>query len=257
MTGNVWMNNMSLKKDIDLTRLPAHIAVIMDGNGRWAKQRELDRFYGHQEGVVSLRKIVEAAGELKINYLTVYTFSTENWNRPQKEVDELMALLVTAVRNEMPDLMKNEVRVSVIGDMERLPQRTRENLNSCVVETSRNSGLNLVLALSYSSRWELTKAVKEIAVLVKEEMMEPDRIDEKLVEEHLTTKDMPDPDLLIRTGGERRISNYLLWQLAYAELYFTDKFWPDFREEDLYEAIVDFQQRERRFGKTSEQLDLN
>lgn len=245
---------MSLKKEIDLARLPKHIAIIMDGNGRWAKQKGLDRSYGHQEGVVSLRKVVEAAGDIDIKFLTVYTFSTENWNRPKEEVEGLMDLMVIAVEKELPDLMKNNVKVRTIGDIDRLPTHTREKLEYCMRETSRNTGLILVLALSYSSRWELTKAVKEIVAEVNEGRLNPESINEQTLADHLATKSIPDPDLLIRTGGETRISNYLLWQLAYSELYFTDKFWPEFREEDLYEAILDFQNRERRFGKTSEQL---
>jgi undecaprenyl diphosphate synthase len=245
---------MSLKKEIDLTLLPAHIAIIMDGNGRWAKKRGLDRFYGHKEGVVSVRKIVEAAGELGIKYLTVYTFSTENWNRPQEEIDALMSLMVSAIQQETPDLMENNVRLSAIGDLDRIPEHTRRNLEASMNETAQNTGLNLILALSYSSRWELTEAVKNISREVKSGKINLENINEKTIVNFLNTKNIPDPDLLIRTGGEKRISNYLLWQLAYAELYFTNVFWPEFREENLYEAILDYQARERRFGKTSEQL---
>lgn len=245
---------MSLKEKIDLTSLPAHIAIIMDGNGRWAKKQGLDRFYGHQEGVVSLRKVVEAAGEVGIKFLTVYTFSTENWNRPKEEVDALMNLMITAIEQETPDLMRNNVRLLAIGDMNRIPDRTREKLESCLNETAQNTGLSLVLALSYSSRWELTEAVKIISEEVKAGKINPDEISENTIKNFLNTKDIPDPDLLIRTGGEERISNFLLWQLAYAELYFTDAYWPEFREENLYEAILDYQVRERRFGKTSDQL---
>jgi len=251
---NVQTNEMSLKEEIDLNRLPVHIAVIMDGNGRWAQKNGMERFMGHQEGVVSVRKIVEAAGELGIKYLTVYTFSTENWNRPPEEVDALMALMITAVRRETKDLMANNVRLRAIGDIDRLPPLTRAELDACMDETKNNTGLNLILALSYSSKWELTEAVKKIAQEVKEGTLAVAQISEATISNRLSTKDIPDPDLLIRTGGEFRISNYLLWQLAYAELYFTDTYWPDFREENLYEAIVDYQKRERRFGKTGEQI---
>lgn len=247
---------MSLKETIDLKRLPVHIAVIMDGNGRWAQENGKERFIGHREGVVSVRKIVEAAGQLGIKYLTVYTFSTENWKRPKEEVDSLMALMVTAVRRETEDLMANNVRLRAIGDMDRLPPLTRHELNACIDETKNNTGLNLVLALSYSSKWELTEAVKKIALEVKDGTLPVEQIDEQVISSHLTTKNIPDPDLLIRTGGEYRISNYLLWQSAYAELYFTDTYWPDFREENLYAAIADYQKRERRFGKTREQIQL-
>ncbi|MDR0733735.1 MAG: isoprenyl transferase [Dysgonamonadaceae bacterium] len=240
---------MSLKETIDLTRLPAHIAVIMDGNGRWARENGMERFMGHREGVISVRKIVEAGVQLGIKYLTVYTFSTENWNRPQAEVDALMALMVTAVRRETKDLAANNVRLRTIGDIDRLPPLTRRELDASIDETKNNTGLNLILALSYSSRWELTEAVKKIAQKVKDGVLPLAQIDEQVISNHLTTKDIPDPDLLIRTGGEYRISNYLLWQSAYAEFYFTDTYWPDFREENLYAAIVDYQKRERRFGK--------
>ena len=247
---------MSLKETIDLNRLPNHIAVIMDGNGRWAKKNGLSRFMGHKEGVVSVRKITEAAGRLSINYLTLYTFSTENWNRPKEEIDALMDLMITAIQNESEDLMTNNVRLKVIGDIDRLPPTTCENLISVINRTANNTGLNLTLALSYSSKWEITEAVKKISTAVKDGSLSVEQIDEKTISEHLATCGTPDPDLLIRTGGEQRISNYLLWQLAYAELYFSDLYWPDFREENLYEAIIDYQQRERRFGKTGEQIQV-
>jgi undecaprenyl diphosphate synthase len=256
MTENVKMNKMSLKDSIDLTKIPTHIAVIMDGNGRWAKKNGMDRFMGHKEGVVSVRKVVEAAGKLGVKYMTVYTFSTENWNRPKEEVDSLMALMVTAIRNESADLMTNNVRLQVIGDIDKLPEITLKELHGCVDETKNNTGLTLILALSYSSRWELTKMVKKIAGKVKDGLLDIQNINEETLAENLSTKGIPDPDLLIRTGGECRISNYLLWQLAYAELYFSDVFWPEFREENLYEAILDYQSRERRFGKTGEQIQL-
>ena len=247
---------MSLKETIDLERLPKHVAIIMDGNGRWAKKNGMDRFMGHKEGVVSVRKISETVGKLGIDYLTLYTFSTENWNRPEEEIDALMDLMITAIQNESEDLMTNNVRLKVIGDIDRLPPATCESLKNVIVKTDKNTGLYLTLALSYSSRWEITEAVKKISSAVKEGVMNIEQINEKTISEHLATCNSPDPDLLIRTGGDQRISNYLLWQLAYAELYFTDTFWPDFREEDLYAAIVDYQQRERRFGKTGDQLQL-
>jgi undecaprenyl diphosphate synthase len=247
---------MSLKETIDLERLPKHIAVIMDGNGRWAKSNGMDRFMGHKEGVVSVRKISEATGKLGIEYLTLYTFSTENWKRPKDEINSLMELMVTAIKNESEDLMTNNVRLKIIGDIERLPHATIENLKDVIERTDKNTGLNLTLALSYSSRWEITEAARKISFAVKNGSLSIEQINENTISEYLTTNNLPDPDLLIRTGGEKRISNYLLWQLAYAELYFTDTYWPDFREENLYEAIVDFQQRERRYGKTGEQLQI-
>jgi len=250
------MNKMSLKEAIDLEQLPKHIAIIMDGNGRWAKKNGMDRFMGHKEGVVSVRKISEATGKIGIDYLTLYTFSTENWNRPKEEIDSLMELMITAIQNESDDLMTNNVRLKIIGDIDRLPPATADNLKSVINRTNNNTGLYLTLALSYSSRWEITEAVKKISGAVKNGSLSLDRINEKTISEHLATCNTPDPDLLIRTGGERRISNYLLWQLAYAELYFTDTYWPDFREEELYAAIIDYQQRERRFGKTGEQLQV-
>lgn len=245
---------MSLKNKIEQSSLPVHIAIIMDGNGRWAKLHGKDRFFGHQEGVVSVRKVVEAAGGLGIKYLTLYTFSTENWNRPREEVDALMDLMVTAIKRETPDLMAQNVRLLAIGNIGRLPEKTRENLEACIRETSNNTGLSLVLALSYSSRWEMTEAVKSIATAVKNGEYDADSINESFISDHLTTKGIPDPDLLIRTGGEFRISNFLMWQLSYSELYFTETYWPEFREENLYEAILDYQTRERRFGKTGEQV---
>jgi undecaprenyl diphosphate synthase len=251
------MYNRLMKAQLDLTRLPQHIAIIMDGNGRWAQKNGMERFRGHEEGAVSVRKTVEAAGAIGIRYLTVYAFSTENWNRPQTEVDALMALLITAIRRETPDLMKNNVRLLAIGDIDRLPSETKEHLLNCIDETGGNTGLTLVLSLSYSSRWELTEAAREIAREASEGRLDLQSIDENTLGHHLTTKHIPDPDLLIRTGGEYRISNFLLWQLAYAELYFTPVYWPDFRENNFYEAILDFQKRERRFGKTGEQVKLN
>lgn len=245
---------MSLKDKIDLSSLPQHIAVIMDGNGRWAKAQGKDRSFGHQEGVVSVRKVVEAATAIGLKYLTIYTFSTENWSRPLEEVRALMDLLVSAIYKETPDLMKNNVRLMAIGNLSQLPEKTRATLQDCIDQTSANTGTTLVLALSYSSRWELTDAIRQLAEKVNENSLHPEDITELVVSNHLTTRNIPDPDLLIRTGGEKRLSNFLLWQLSYAELYFTDVYWPDFREEELYGAILYYQQRERRFGKTSEQI---
>lgn len=247
---------MSLIEKIDKNRLPRHVAIIMDGNGRWAKAKGKDRSFGHQEGVVSVRKIMDAVTQLGLKYLTLYTFSTENWNRPEEEVQALMSLLVSAIHRETPDMMKKNVRLTAIGDLSRLREDAYNTLQECIDTTSANTGTTLVLALSYSSRWEITRAARQLAQEVLEQKINPNDITEAMVSDHLTTKNIPDPDLLIRTGGEKRISNFLLWQLSYAEFFFTDVFWPDFREEELYEAILYYQQRERRFGKTSEQLSL-
>ena len=244
----------SLIDKIDKNRLPVHVAVIMDGNGRWAKQRGLDRSEGHVEGVNTVRRITEIASEVGVKYLTLYTFSTENWNRPKDEVDALMNLIVVAIERETPDLIKNNVRLSMIGDSSRLPEFAVNRRNACIKDTSHCNGLNLVLALSYSSRQELVSAVKSIAEQAKNGTLSIDDINEEAISKSLYTSNMPDPDLLIRTAGDLRISNYLLWQIAYAELYFTDKFWPDFSKDDFCQAIIDFQSRERRFGKTSEQI---
>lgn len=247
---------MSLIEKIDKNRLPRHVAIIMDGNGRWAKAKGKDRSFGHQEGVVSVRKIMDAVTQLGLKYLTLYTFSTENWNRPEEEVQALMSLLVSAIHRETPDMMKKNVRLTAIGDLSRLREDAYNTLQECIDTTSANTGTTLVLALSYSSRWEITRAARQLAQEVLEQKINPNDITEAMVSDHLTSKNIPDPDLLIRTGGEKRISNFLLWQLSYAEFFFTDVFWPDFREEELYEAILYYQQRERRFGKTSEQLIL-
>ena len=247
---------MSLIEKIDKNRLPRHVAIIMDGNGRWAKAKGKDRSFGHQEGVVSVRKIMDAVTQLGLKYLTLYTFSTENWNRPEEEVQALMSLLVSAIHRETPDMMKKNVRLTAIGDLSRFREDAYNTLQECIDTTSANTGTTLVLALSYSSRWEITRAARQLAQEVLEQKINPNDITEAMVSDHLTTKNIPDPDLLIRTGGEKRISNFLLWQLSYAEFFFTDVFWPDFREEELYEAILYYQQRERRFGKTSEQLIL-
>ena len=247
---------MSLIEKIDKNRLPRHVAIIMDGNGRWAKAKGKDRSFGHQEGVVSVRKIMDAVTQLGLKYLTLYTFSTENWNRPEEEVQALMSLLVSAIHRETPDMMKKNVRLTAIGDLSRLREDAYNTLQECIDTTSANTGTTLVLALSYSSRWEITTAARQLAQEALEQKINPNDITEAMVSDYLTTKNIPDPDLLIRTGGEKRISNFLLWQLSYAEFFFTDVFWPDFREEELYEAILYYQQRERRFGKTSEQLIL-
>ncbi|MDR0427544.1 MAG: isoprenyl transferase, partial [Dysgonamonadaceae bacterium] len=243
-----------MKEKIDLGRLPQHIAIIMDGNGRWAQQKGLNRYEGHREGAESVHDIVEASVQLKIKYLTLYAFSTENWNRPKEEVDALMELLISTIKKETPILMENNVRLLAIGNITRLPEMSKKTLDECLEETSRNTGLTLVIALSYSSRWELTEMAKKIAHEIEEKTLNVNDIKEEIVPQFLNTKDIPDPDLLIRTGGEHRISNFLLWQVAYSELYFTPTFWPDFRENNLYEAILDYQKRERRFGKTGDQI---
>ncbi len=240
---------ISVIEKLDKTRLPKHIAIIMDGNGRWAKERGYDRIFGHQNGVTSVREITETAAELGIEYLTLYAFSTENWGRPQSEVDALMELLIDTIEKETPTLNKNNVRLLAIGDLERLPESAREKLQRCISQTSKNTGLSLVLALSYSSRWEITNALKNICKDINAKNISIEDINDELISDYLTTKSIPDPDLLIRTSGEERISNFLLWQIAYSELYFTKTHWPAFRKEDLYLAIYDFQQRERRFGK--------
>lgn len=245
---------MSLIDKIDKSRLPKHVAIIMDGNGRWAKQQGHERSFGHENGVTTVRVITEAASELGVEYLTLYTFSTENWNRPQTEVDLLMNLIVASIEEQTPDLIKNNVRLTAIGDMERMPQFARDRLLKCIDDTSQCTGLVLCLALSYSSRWEIVEACKALASKVASGEMSVQGIDDNAFASCLKTSDMPDPDLLIRTGGDLRISNYLLWQIAYSELYFTEKFWPDFGRDDFHEAIIDYQQRERRYGKTSEQV---
>ena len=243
---------MSYIEQIDKTRIPQHVAIIMDGNGRWAKQRGEERTYGHRAGAETVQSITEDAARLGIKYLTLYTFSTENWNRPQDEIAALMNLLLESIEEET--LMKNNIRFNVIGDFKKLPVEVQKSLASCIERTSKNSGMYMVLALSYSSRWEITEAVRQIATLIKAGEMSPEQITDECISSHLDTKFMPDPDLLIRTGGEIRLSNYLLWQCAYSELYFCDTFWPDFDKEEFYKAIWEYQQRERRFGKTSEQI---
>ncbi len=247
---------MSSKEQIKMNALPSHVAIIMDGNGRWAKEKGKLRVFGHQNGVKAVRDTVEAAAELGIQNLTLYAFSTENWNRPKLEVSALMELLVATISKETKTLMENNIRLNAIGDLSQLPKNCFKELQAAMEKTKGNSRMTLHLALSYSAKWEITNAVKLIADKVKQDTLSIADINEEIISAHLTTKDFPDPELLIRTSGEHRISNFLLWQIAYAELYFTDKLWPDFRREDLYEAIVDFQNRERRFGKTSEQVSV-
>ncbi len=237
---------------LDNNRIPRHIAIIMDGNGRWAKVRGLERSMGHQEGAQTVRDITEAASNLGVKYLTLYTFSTENWNRPSHEVAALMALIIESLEEEL--FMKNNVRLKVIGNRNRLPEFVREALERCENNTAANSGMTMVLALSYSARWEITDAARQIAEQVQRGELRAEDITEEVLQNKLTTHFMPDPELLIRTGGELRLSNYLLWQCAYSELYFTETYWPDFTAEHLYAAIADYQSRERRFGKTSEQV---
>lgn len=248
---------MSILDQIDKNRLPNHVAIIMDGNGRWAKRQNMDRTFGHKEGISAVRRAIEGASKIGISYLTLYTFSTENWKRPEEEIKALMALMVQAVANETPDLLKNNIRVKVIGDIDRLPTETKKALDYCLETTSVSTGLTVVLALSYSSKWELTRAMKNIAADVKSGKLQEENISEDLVNQYLCTSGIPDPDILVRTGGELRISNFLLWQIAYSEFYFTDELWPDFNEESLYKAIYEYQNRERRFGKTSEQVTKN
>jgi len=245
---------MDSKSLIDTTHLPRHIAVIMDGNGRWAKEKGEDRIHGHQQGVVSVRDIVEGCGELGIQYLTLYAFSTENWNRPKYEVDALMELLVSTIRREVDDLKKNNVKLLVIGDFASLPAICQQELKEGMEITASCTGLNLALALSYSARWEIVQAARQIAEAAAGGALKPEMIDDRLFGSFLCTRDFPDPELMIRTGGEHRISNFLLYQLAYTELYFSDIHWPDFRKKHLFDAILNYQQRERRFGKTSEQV---
>ena len=245
---------MGYKEQIQKERIPRHVAIIMDGNGRWAKRQGLARMFGHRQGVETVHNITEIAAELGVEYLTLYAFSTENWNRPKEEVDALMALLVDTIVKETSTLMKNNIRLRTIGDLRRLPQSTYDKFMECIEQTSCNTGLTLVIALSYSARWELIRATQMIATAVKNGELLVEDIDERIMANYLTTCDLPDPDLLIRTSGELRISNFLLWQLAYTELYFTDCLWPEFTNEEFYRAIIDYQHRERRFGKTSEQI---
>ena len=241
-------------ENLDVYKLPKHVAIIMDGNGRWAQEQGQDRLYGHYEGVVSVRKVVEAATEIGIKYLSLYAFSTENWDRPSSEVNGLMSLFVDTISKEVPDLHKNNIKLHFIGNLSLLPPEAHKALEEGMQQTAQNTGLNLIIALSYSSRWELVEAAKSIAKQVKSGQLAIDEINEAILSKNLTTSEFPDPELMIRTSGEYRISNFLLYQLAYAELYFTNTLWPNFRKKDLIEALMDYQSRERRFGKTSHQI---
>lgn len=243
-----------LVSKIDIEKLPKHLAVIMDGNGRWAKRQGMARVFGHRNGVKAVRDTTEACAELGIEYLTLYAFSTENWKRPALEVNALMRLLVDTLSKEVETLNENNIKLEAIGDLTKLPKKSYEALLKGMDDTKTNTRMTLILALNYSSRWEITEATKSIANDIKNGVIGLEEINDSLFEQHLTTKNYPDPELMIRTSGEHRISNYLLWQLAYTELYFTDVLWPDFRKGNLYEALIDFQNRERRFGKISEQL---
>ena len=248
---------MDLKLSINKNNIPQHVAIIMDGNGRWAKQQGEDRIFGHHEGVNSVREIVEACGEIGVKYLTLYAFSTENWNRPKEEVDALMELLVATISMETPNLNKKGVKLQAIGDITSLPKSCQQELQESIDITANNNTVTLILALSYSSKWEITNSVKEIAKQIEEGKLKPSEITSKHIEKYLNTNKFPDPELMIRTSGEHRISNFLLWQLAYAEFYFTDTLWPDFRKNDFFKAILSYQNRERRFGQTSEQISNN
>ena len=246
---------MTLKEQINIERLPQHIAVIMDGNGRWAKEHGKQRIFGHQNAIQAVREVNEACAELGVGYLTLYAFSTENWNRPGDEVNGLMILLSQTIKKETSTLLKNGIRLNVIGDIDRLSQSIRDELSRTIDSTSKGERMELTIALSYSGRWDITNAARRMAQAAKDGNLDPNNITEEVVSSYLSTAGRPDPELLIRTSGELRISNFLMWQLAYSELYFTNKYWPDFRKDDLYEAILDYQHRERRFGKTSEQLN--
>jgi undecaprenyl diphosphate synthase len=243
-----------MKEQIKQDRIPQHIAVIMDGNGRWAKQKGLARVFGHKNAVKAVREITEASAELGVKYLTLYAFSTENWNRPKEEVYALMQLLIRTIRGETETLQKNNIKLGAIGNLDRLPKDCINELEQSMELTKNNTGMTLILALSYSGRWEIMNAIKTLAKDVSEGKLNPDDIDDTIFNQYLNTGSIPDPELIIRTSGEMRISNFLLWQLAYSELFFTDILWPDFRKEHLYEALLDYQSRERRFGKTSEQV---
>jgi undecaprenyl diphosphate synthase len=243
-----------MKDKLDKNNIPQHIAVIMDGNGRWAQKKGAMRIFGHRNAMTAVRESIEGAAELGVKYITLYAFSTENWSRPMDEIEALMELLVQAIKDEVPTMMKNNIRLSTIGDVDSLPDKCKNHLSWSKNETKNNTGLAVVLALSYSGRWEITQAVKEIVKKVGQGNLDIDRIDPGLIGEHLNTSGMPDPELLIRTSGELRISNFMLWQLAYTELYFTEVLWPDFRKEHLHEAILAYQKRERRFGRTGAQI---
>ena len=255
MTENSMLSLSDRINQLDQARIPCHVAIIMDGNGRWAKQHGQERTFGHENGVNTVRQITEIASEVGVKYLTLYTFSTENWNRPQEEVDALMNLIVVSIEQQTPDLIKNNVRLTTIGNMSRMPEFAANRLLKCMEDTSHCTGLVLCLALSYSSRWEIVEACRQMAREAVDGTLNPNDIDDDMLASHLATRGIPDPDLMIRTGGDLRVSNYLLWQIAYSELYFTSKFWPDFTKEDFVEAIADFQARERRYGKTSEQVN--
>jgi len=245
---------MNLKDQIDMAKLPSHVAIIMDGNGRWAKQKGMLRIFGHENGTKSVREVVEASAELGINFLTLYAFSTENWKRPKKEVDTLMNLLVTSLKKEIRTLQDNNIKLTAIGCLSDLPSKAHIELHEVIDKTKNNTRMTLTLALSYGSREELIHVIKELSDKVKNNIISVENIDESIINKHLYTRKLPDVDLLIRTSGEQRISNFLLWQIAYAELYFTETLWPDFKKPDLYKALISYQHRERRFGKTSEQL---
>ena len=245
---------MSLKKEIETNNLPKHIAIIMDGNGRWAKEKGFLRAFGHENGTKSVREVVEACSELGVENLTLYAFSSENWNRPKLEVKTLMQLLISSLKKEMSTMQKNSIRLNAIGNLNNLPEKVQKELLYVIEATKENKNMNLTLALSYGSRDEIVDVTKQICDKVKNKIISIENIDDTLINQHLYTRNLPDVDLLIRTSGEKRISNFLLWQIAYAELYFTDAYWPDFVKENLYEAVIDYQNRERRFGKTSEQL---
>ena len=246
---------MSLREQINTSKLPVHVAIIMDGNGRWARQRGKERVFGHHQGVNAVREVIESAAELGLKYLTLYTFSTENWNRPGDEVSALMGIMVQSLKDEAETLLKNNIRLTAIGDLERLAGDVKEKLYETINMTSSSNGLTLIVALSYSSRWEIVEAARKIVADVTNGKIDASSFDENDFEKYLSTRDIPDPELMIRTSGELRISNFLLWQIAYTELYFTEILWPDFGKESFYEAIVDYQKRERRFGKTSEQVE--
>jgi undecaprenyl diphosphate synthase len=245
---------MDLKESIQSKKLPKHVAIIMDGNGRWAKQQGMIRAFGHENGTKAVRQVVETSAELGIENLTLYAFSTENWNRPKLEVQTLMRLLVSSLKKEIKTLQDNNIKLAAIGNLNSLPKKVFKELHEVIEQTKGNARMTLTLALSYGSREELINTVKEISIKVKNNIISPEIIDESIINEHLYTRNLPDVDLLIRTSGEQRISNFLLWQIAYAELYFTDVLWPDFTKQHLYDAIIEYQKRERRFGKTSEQL---
>ena len=240
--------------DIDRNRVPRHVAIIMDGNGRWAQKQSEKRLFGHQHAIQAVNDAVEAAAELEVGYLTLYTFSTENWNRPQDEVDGLMTLLIDVVKEQTERLIKNNIRLLIIGDNSRLPEASRNAIQQCSVDTSSCTGTTLILALSYSSRWEIARALRSLVADAQKGMINPNDVNEETLRNYLVTSHIPDPDLLIRTGGELRLSNFLLWQMAYTEFYFTDLLWPDFRKKDFYEAVYEYQNRQRRFGKTGEQV---